>query len=133
MQRINAAYDKQNLLQLLELQLELEHIDRNAIGRLDEERLRHYNVILKRQIAELEHEAMRVESMFCGQFGIAPFAVVKPETVMRDLSREIAQMRKTNREIEQDLRALEDGKGVKAWLKKLRRRPPVDDFDDFSF
>jgi cobalamin-dependent methionine synthase I len=133
MQRINHAYDKQNLLQLLELQLELEHIDRNAIGRLDEERLRHYNTILKRQIAELEHETMRVESIFCAQFGIAPFAVVKPETVMRDLSREIAHMRQANREMERDLRALEDAKGAKTLVKKLRRRPPVDDFDDFPF
>ncbi|OGB27753.1 MAG: molecular chaperone DnaJ [Burkholderiales bacterium RIFCSPLOWO2_02_FULL_57_36] len=133
MQRINQAYDKQNLLQLLELQLELEHIDRNAIGRLDEGRLRHYNVILKKQIAELEHEAMRVEAMFCSQFGIAPFAVVKPETVMRDLAGEIAHMRDANREMEQDLRALEDAKGVKAWLKKLRHRQPYDDFDDCPF
>lgn len=132
MQRINQAYDKQNLLQLLELQLELEHIDRNAIGRLDEERLRHYNTILKRQIAELEHEAMRVESMFCVQFGIAPFAVLKPETVIRDLGRDIMHMREANREMEKDLHALEDAKNVKAWLKKLRNRP-IDDFDDFPF
>jgi hypothetical protein len=133
MQRINQAYDKQNLLQLLELQLELEHIDRNAIGRLDEERLRHYNVILKKQIAELEHEAMRVESMFCSQFGIAPFAVVKPETVMRDLAGEIVQMRHANREMERDLLALEEVKGIKALVKKIRRRPPVDDFGDCPF
>lgn len=133
MQRINQAYDKQNLLQLLELQLELEHIDRNAIGRIDEERLRHYNAILKRQIAELEHETMRVESSFCAQFGIAPFVAVKPETVMRELAGDIARMRQDNRAMEQDLLALEDAKSVKAWLKKFRQRPADDDFDGCPF
>ncbi|RJG03580.1 J domain-containing protein [Noviherbaspirillum sedimenti] len=133
MQRINHAYDKQNLLQLLELQLELEHIDRTAIGRIDEERLRHYNAVLKRQIAELEHETMRIESDFCAQFGISPFVMVKPETVMHELAGEIARTRQDNRDMEQDLLALEDAKGVKAWLKQLRRRPADDDFDGCPF
>jgi hypothetical protein len=133
MQRINQAYDKQNLLQLLELQLELEHIDRNAIGRLDEERLRHYNAILKKQIAELKEETIRVEAQFCAQFGIAPFVRVKPETVMRELTGDIVRMRQSIREMEQDLLALGDVKSIKAWLKKLRRRPSRDDFDDLPF
>ncbi|RJF97643.1 J domain-containing protein [Noviherbaspirillum saxi] len=133
MQRINQAYDKQNLLQLLELQLELEHIDRNVISRLDEERLRHYNAILKKQVAELKQELMRVESAFCAQFHLSPFVSIKPETVMRDLDCDIASIKLGNREIEQDLQALESAKGIKAWLKKLRRRPVADDFYDLPF
>jgi hypothetical protein len=54
MQRVNQAYDKQDLLTLLELQLEIEHIDQAAINSLNEERLTHYNQILKEQLAELE-------------------------------------------------------------------------------
>lgn len=133
MQRINQAYDKQNLLQLLELQLELEHIDRDAIGRLDEERLRHYNAILKKQVAELKHEVMRVESAFRAQFGIAPYASVKPETVTRDLDREIIHIKQNHREMEHDLLTLETVKGIKALLKKIRQQPRGNDFDDFPF
>jgi hypothetical protein len=133
MQRINQAYDKQNLLQLLELQLELEHIDRNVIGKLDEERLRHYNTILKRQVAELKDELMRVEADFRAQFGLSPFVSVKPETVMRDLDYEILSVKEGNRELEQDMPALETAKDIKAWLKKLRRRPVADDFNGFPF
>ncbi len=133
MQRINQAYDKQNLLQLLELQLELEHIDRDHIGRLDEERLRHYNAILKRQIVELKHELMRVESGFRAQFGISPFVSVKPETVLRDLAQDIHSVKQANREMERDLHAMADTKGIKAWLKKLHRRPAGGDFDGLSF
>jgi hypothetical protein len=133
MQRINQAYDKQNLLQLLELQIELEHIDRNAIGQLDEERLRHYNAVLKRQTTELKHELMRVESAFCAQFDISPFADVRPETIVRDLDHDIVLVQQENREMERDLLALKEPKGVKAWLKKLRRRRVDDGFGDFPF
>lgn len=133
MQRINQAYDKQNLLQLLELQLELEHIDRHTIGRLDEERLRHYNAILKKQIAELRHELMRVENGFCEQFGIPPFAKPKPETVLQELARDIVRVQQANREMERDLHAMQTAKGIKAWVKKLRRPPLHDDFDGLPF
>lgn len=133
MQRINQAYEKQNLLQLLELQLELEHIDRDTIARLDEDRLRHYNTILKGQIAELKHELLRVESGFCGQFGMSLFTRVKPETVLRDLGRDIRHARQANKELERELRTLNDAKGVKAWLKMLRRKAADNPFDDCPF
>ena len=41
MQRVNQAYDKNNLLQLLELQLELEHIDQFALNNISDDRLKH--------------------------------------------------------------------------------------------
>jgi hypothetical protein len=74
MQRVNQAYEKRNLLQLLELQLELEHIDAEHIARLDEEKLRHYNLILKEQVAELKDEIARVEAELHMQFGFSPCA-----------------------------------------------------------
>ena len=133
MQRINQAYDKRNLLQLLELQIELEHIDRNVIARLDDERLRHYNAILREQIAELRQELMRVEATFRAQFGIDPFVSMKPETVVRDLAHEILLVKQANREIERDLLALAGTKGIKAWLRKALRQPARDDFYDLPF
>src|SRR5487761_2129181 len=73
MQRINQAYDKKNLLLLLELQLELEHIDQNTINNITASRLKHYNKILKEQLNELEHEIFVTEDMFKLQFDISPF------------------------------------------------------------
>ena len=128
MQRVNQAYEKRNLLQLLELQLELEHIDNDAIARLDEGKLRHYNAILKEQIAELNMELIHVRGQFRAQFGIHPYVEMKPETVLRALNQDIVQLRQANREAERDLRALTELKTLKAWLKSLRRRP-ADDFD----
>ena len=117
----------------MELQLELEHIDRNAIARLDEDRLRHYNTILKGQLDELKHELMRVESNFCGQFGLAQYARVKPETVLRELNCDIAQATQANRSLESELLTLKDAKSVKVWLTKIRHERAVDPFDGCPF
>jgi hypothetical protein len=134
MQRVNLAYEKRNLLQLLELQLELEHIDSDAIARLDEGKLRHYNAILKEQISELTMELIYVQDQFRAQFGIHPFVQMKPETVLRGLNQDIVRVRQANREAEQDLHALMDVKVLKAWLKSLRRRQADDfNFDDCPF
>lgn len=133
MQRINQAYDARNLLQLLELQLELEHIDRDHIARLSEDRLRHYNAVLKEQLDELKRELLHTEYEFRARFGIAPFVPVKPETVLRDLAADIHEARLQNRDMERDLQALSDEKRVKPWLKEMRRRMADDDFDVLPF
>lgn len=136
MQRVNEAYEKRNLLQLLKLQLELEHIDQNTVNNIGEDRLKHYNKILKEQLVELEQEIFHVEDGFVMQFGIDPFKKVSPRTVMRHLASEIVEVQHTIRDIEKDMLAFEDIKKLKAWLKKMRRQAAeVDDFagfDDFK-
>ncbi|WP_409015107.1 hypothetical protein [Caballeronia sp. LZ001] len=62
MQRANQAYGKNDLLKLLELQLELEHIDQRAINVISEDRLKHYNKILREQLGELDQEILHVEA-----------------------------------------------------------------------
>jgi hypothetical protein len=133
MQRANQAYAKNNLLQLLELQLELEHIDQKAIDNIGEDRLKYYNKILKEQLAELEQELARVEGAFRAQFGLSPFAQVSPRTIMRDLAIEIEAAQRAIRDFKKDLLAFEDFNRFKAWLKTLRRQPSMADVDDLFF
>jgi hypothetical protein len=133
MQRANQAYQKNNLLQLLELQLELEHIDQTAVNNIGEDRLKHYNKILKEQLAELAQEIFHVEAGFRAQFGISPYASVSPGNIMRSLASDIAGVRHAIRDLEKDLLAFGDIGKVKAWLKEIRRQPRMDDFDDQPF
>jgi len=134
MQRANQAYDKKNLLQLLELQLELEHIDQTAINNISEHRLKHYNKILKEQLRELEQEILHVEGGFRMQFGISPLVDLSPSTIMRNLASDIVGVRHAIRDLEKDLLAFdEDIKNFKAWLKDLRHRPRMVGFDDTPF
>ena len=59
MQRVNVAYDKRDLLKLLELQLEVEQIDQSMINAISADRLKHYNKVLAEQSAEFQKRSMK--------------------------------------------------------------------------
>ncbi|WGY70557.1 molecular chaperone DnaJ [Burkholderia cepacia] len=133
MQRVNHAYEKGNLLQLLELQLEIEQIDRRAIDGLSEARLTRYNGILEEQLRELDQEIQHVETGFRRTYGIAQSVKVAPDTVMRMLTRDIAGMQRSNHDLTVALREFDDPENVRDWLKDMKRRPASSRFDDDSF
>ncbi len=133
MQRVNHAYAKGNLLQLLELQLEIEQIDRRAIDGLGEARLARYNGILEEQLRELDQEIQHVENDFRRTYGIASSVKVAPDTVIRMLTRDIAGMQRSNQDLGVALREFEDPDKVRDWLKDMKRRPASSRFDDESF
>lgn len=64
MQRVNAAYDKQDLLTLLEIQLEIEQISQNKINGIALDKLKHFNQVLKAQISELDREIYETQGRF---------------------------------------------------------------------
>ncbi|KGB92488.1 MULTISPECIES: J domain-containing protein [Burkholderia] len=133
MQRVNHAYDKGNLLQLLELQLEIEQIDRRAIDGLGEARLTRYNGILEEQLRELDREIEHVEHDFRRTYGIASSTKVTPDTVLRMLTRDIAGMQRSNQDLAVALREFEDPDNVRRWLKDMKRQPAASRFDDDSY
>ena len=133
MQRVNQAYDKNNLLQLLELQLELEHIDQFALNNISDDRLKHYNKILKDQLAELDQEILHVEDQFRAEYGLSPFVDISPSTILRDLVRDVVTMQQANRDIEHDLELFNDIKMIKLWLKAVQRQSRMMNFDDRYF
>lgn len=130
MQRANTAYEKGNLLQLLELQLELEHIDQKHLSSLSPERLKHYIRILKGQLDDLDAEIRDIEHDIIMDFDLPPFAAIRPKDIHLMLAQDIRNCRKQIEELQQELAVAADAKELKAWLKTLRlsrRRDP--DFD----
>lgn len=133
MQRVNQAYAENNLLQLLELQLELEHIDQAAMNNVSEARLKHYNQILREQFQELRHEIMRMECEYMDRAQLEPFATITPKTVMKALTTEIAAAQRDIRQLKKDLLAFETVPTLKAWIKRSRLESRRDDRFDFPF
>ena len=133
MQKVNQAYDKNNLLLLLELQLELEQIDQAHIDNVGEDRLKHYNKILREQLDELHHEILRVESGFMAQFMFNPFDQLNSHTILKSLDANIADTRLDIRDMKRDLLAFADLKKLKAWLKTIPLSNNADPFADFPF
>jgi len=130
MQHVNEAYERGNLLQLLELQLQLEQIDQAHLATLDLQRLKHYIKILKDQLSELELEIQRIEHEFAAQFGLPPFEPLAPHGIMPLLKADMATCEVRIRQLQEHLKAAADLKSLKAWLKTITlRRQPVSDFD----
>jgi archaellum component FlaC len=136
MQRVNQAYDKKDLLQLLELQLELEHIDAHSIAGMSEDRIKHFNKILKEQLAELDQEIEYVEMPLRAQFNAYSFQTLTPASVIPQLNSDIADLKRQVKEIKQDLNMLKDLPSLKAWIKAYRRQVKAmqrDQDDDLFF
>ena len=120
MQRVNEAYDKGNLLHLLELQLELDHIDQRSINHLSEARLTHYNEILKDQVRELDRQIHRVETTFRHTYGYHRAGALSPDAPLQNLATNIGALHHTIRNLEQDLAAFDDIKDLRRMLKRAQ-------------
>jgi hypothetical protein len=121
MQRVNQAYKKKDLLQLLELQLELEQIDAKTIANLSDDRLKHFNKILQEQLAELQQEIAFVEWPLRERFGLNPYRAIEPDTVMKSFKREIRDVKNSIKILEQDFYIPGNLAALKLWIKDYKR------------
>jgi hypothetical protein len=121
MQRVNQAYDKKDLLQLLELQLELEHINANTIAGLSEDRLKHFNKILKDQLTELETEIAHLVIPLHEQQNVPLYPPLLPNAVLPHLMRDIAEMRRRIKGIQDEILVPNDLAAFKIWIRARRR------------
>ncbi len=121
MQRVNQAYDKRDLMRLLELQLELEHIDAKSIAGLSEDRLKHFNKVLKEQLEELENEIDHVEGALRAQFRMSPYERLLPSQVIPMLSKDASDMKYFIKRLHSEVLMVLDLASLKAWIKALKQ------------
>ena len=131
MQKVNVAYGNKDLLQLLELQLQVEQIDQTQINNIAEDRLKHYNKILKQQLEQLEQEVQGIEAAWKMRLNMPPFAPVSPKGLMDRLQDDIRQIKREIANIKQDLHTFQDVQHLKTWLKtyKIPRKHEMADLD----
>jgi hypothetical protein len=121
MQRVNQAYASRSLLDLLEIQLELEHIDQASLDNVSGDRLKRWNTVLKEQLRGLDQELIEVEAGFQARCGMSPLLTVSPKSVRRALITNITQLREGVRAFQLDLRVFDDIHRLKSWLKGVKR------------
>ena len=139
MQRVNQAYAGKDLLQLLELQLELEHIDAKAIAGLSEDRLKHFNKILKDQLAKLEQEMLQYVLPLRAGLHLPQYVVLSPENVVPCLQSGIADLKREVKRMKLEMQVTQQLATFKAWIKASRLQAKAmhremrnrDDFPDF--
>lgn len=117
MQLVNVAYQNNDLLSLLELQLEIEQIDQHIISSISEEKVKHYNQILSAQLNEIGTEINGIHAAF--HFHFAPMSNIplSPKTAMPYLESTIKILKQDLNSIQQDLTTLKEIKMLKSYLK----------------
>lgn len=120
MQRVNQAYASRSLLDLLEIQLELEHIDQAALDSISEDRLKRWNTILKEQLRGLDEEIAEIKAGYQARCQMKPYTPVYAKTVKSALSVHIKELRSLIVSFEGDLRTIDDDWRLKTWLKEVK-------------
>ena len=120
MQRVNIAYGKKDLLQLLALQLEIEQINPLHLNEIADSRLKHFNKILKEQSAELTQKLDEIEDMFKFQCHLPFYQRLSTKKLMSILSSDIKELKYHIASIENDLRIFKQPTAFKAWLQNYR-------------
>ncbi|AHG42584.1 molecular chaperone DnaJ [Pseudomonas syringae CC1557] len=136
MQQVNEAYESDNLLALLQMQMEIEQIDQTHIDSISDKRLKHFNRILSEQLRELEDEIHDRKMMIRERFLMDPYEDIRPKTANTKCVKQIKVIRGHLDEAQDELQALTDPKSLKAWLREQREMADmldmIDEFDDLE-
>jgi hypothetical protein len=132
MKEANAAYERRDLLALLQLQLRADLADGDKVATMAKEKLAALTALLKERVAVLTRELYVLERRALHEFDLPPYspfseAVLKRHLVMQqqNLQADIAMM-------QQDLARVQEGTHFKRWLKQ-QHELARDDFDPSEF
>lgn len=131
MQRVNVAYEKNDLLGLLELQFEIDQIDTAGLEALGDDRIKQYNKMLKKQVDDVRREIMDLENWIVYDLGIF-VRRVSPKHLDDYLASEVRNVKDQIRGLEKDLCDFEDLKRLKLFLKAFKL-PKRDEYFDGDF
>jgi hypothetical protein len=117
MGRVNAAYERRDLLSLLRLQLESEHVDSSRLSTLASERVVAMSRLLKEQADALKDDVAQLESTIDYHFHVYP-GQINEAALTRFISSEKSALLDSLDLMREDTLAVQDDKLLKRWLKQ---------------
>ena len=128
MVEVNVANEKKDLLALLQLQLKVEQIDPASVSAMADDKLRHFNHVLKEQAQCLQMELDHEQFMFRFEFDLSYSAITARslELALRKIANELEQ---TIRIMQRDLALIHDDRELKIWIREQQAANDVDEFD----
>ncbi|MGE4071036.1 MAG: J domain-containing protein [Lysobacterales bacterium] len=107
MQQINQAYQANDLLTLLTLQMEVEQIKAATLATLPAQRLQHYNEVLREQLRTLQNELKSYAQDLEDQLGAGPRQYIRePRDAERLFERQMRELHLTQTRYRSTLSAL---------------------------
>lgn len=136
MSEANAAYDRRDLVALLQIQLRTELTGTASIAKMAEEKIASLTLLLNQQVRELENELHQRRHDARHEFGLKSHETVSVANLHRSLSIEEISFQKDLSTMQQDLQQIEDDKYFKRWLKDqnhLSETPSGNICDDWEY
>ena len=102
MQRVNQAYEADDLLALLQLQWEVEQLDASRLAQLQDAHLLRYNQVLQEQLQQLQQATREAQAALADMLGLDPRQRHAPHKVpgllrqyTQSLQQQVAQLQQT--------------------------------------
>lgn len=131
MARVNEAYDRNDLLALLSVQLEIEQIDPGHLAGLPDQRLKHFCLVLRDQLQAIEAELESLTGPLALSLGLRPDRI-KPTDLQRSLDQQIQHTRQACTELAQHNQWLRDPATRADFLRQLQIEDPDAELDPFE-
>jgi hypothetical protein len=128
MKEANAAYERRDLLSLLQLQLRAELTDTSQMANMAKEKLAALTSLLKDRVKVLSEELMAVELQMVGEFNLPMFSTLSAAALRRHLNECELNLREEISMMKQDLVVVQDDASLKRWLRE-QQQGSQDDLD----
>ncbi len=121
MSQVNAAYDKQDLLTLLKLQLKAQQIDASAMNSVAEDKLKAWVSLLRAQAKELNADVLNLRMQMMGEFRLPYGQPVTVQALEASYTLATKEYDEVLHLMRSDLALIEDDAGLKRWAKAQSR------------
>ena len=120
MSEANAAYERRDLMALLQIQQKVLGIDALAEGQTSDDKLAGLTQLLKQQVADLERERAKRSEGLAAEFGLAPSFKLSAAVLHARLQAQVSDLEDELALMHRDLAQAQDDAGLKRWLNGQR-------------
>lgn len=117
MAQVNAANDQKDLLALLQLQLQIEQLNPQDVAAMAEDKLRHFNRLLKEQAQSLQQQVSLAEHQLRTDFELGYNRTVTAQAIDTALRSKARHMQQTIAAMKRDLADIQQDAALKRWVK----------------
>jgi hypothetical protein len=122
MGEVNVAYERRDLLALLQLQLHIEQVDNITLGRMAQSRLIALSRLLSEQAKALKQDLLTLQLQLFDVFSLHPGSKVSEERIVESIEAERQALQAVIDQMEEDALQVRDETKLKRWLKVQQTR-----------
>lgn len=119
MQQVNAAYQTQDLMALIQLQIQIGQQNQGALAQLADEQLHLYNLNLAKHSQQLAQDIEQYRLMLHDICRFDFFETLTPKAAIKKLKEDRRILEQQTKEFQQLIRQLTDAKAIKVFLKQI--------------